>query len=199
MRDFVVPPVAQPVRTDDQGRARRRLLRLRPAGTSRPDPRRAVPSDDDLGVPGHHAGADDQGAPGHGGRRLPDQRAARRPPGAAATSPRPRRTSTARRRCRSSTATRATSRHRASQGLPVPRTSRTRGRSGTTTTASTTPRENAYMGLAAQYHLHDAARARAAAAARASSTCPLIVRDAMFGADGAADLRQQRVEPVWAT
>ena len=77
------------------------------------------------------------------------------------------------------------------QGLPVPRTSRTPGRSGTTTTASTITAENAYMGLAAQYILHDALEL-ALPIPHGKYDVPLILKDAMFAAERRPGLRRQQ-------
>ena len=129
------PPVLQPA---DRERRHDRLLPDRPASVHGPDPARRP--DPLWGYNGPGPRADDPGDRGRGGRRPPGQPAARRrtharlhpvdlhPPARLA------------RRCRSSTATPATSPQPGQCKDYDTRTPGRRGRSGTTTTACTTPR-----------------------------------------------------------
>ena len=74
------------------------------------------------------------------------------------------------------------------------RTSRTRGRSGTTTTASTTPQRTSYMGLAGLYHIRR--RARTLPHPQGGYDVPLIVQDTHVRHGRPAAVRRQRRRPA---
>ena len=179
---FTVPFV-RPARAVARAHGRHDRL-LQPDRSSRRWSRSCRAADADLGLQRHHPGPDDHGAAGparsSSGRSTRCPRCIRR----SATRRRRRRTCTARRRCRSTTATPATSRSPGQyKDYHYPNFQR-RARSGTTTTASTSRRENAYMGLAAQYHHPRRRSSRPRPCRRARYDVPLIIRDAMFATDG---------------